>query len=191
MRQFDYDSISDVIVHMRYTTREDAGPFKEQAVTHLQKIITAEAPQLPLRRLFNLRHEFPTEWHAFFHPATGTAKQLVVQLKQEHFPFFAQEKEIKISAVSLFVKAKPAAPTGFEALFDPPLGTTVFTLASTQGFGKHLYLHTEKELDIAIDETQPWLLRIKTAEGDFNDLAEGDVEECFVLLEYSLHHAQG
>ena len=32
LRQFDYDTLSDVILHLRYTTREDAGQFKDAEI---------------------------------------------------------------------------------------------------------------------------------------------------------------
>lgn len=37
LRQFDYGTISDAIVHVKYTSREDAGPFKNGAVAHLRE----------------------------------------------------------------------------------------------------------------------------------------------------------
>ena len=188
LRQFDYDSISDVVMHMRYTAREDAGLFKQTAVDHLKLIIAEAASELPLRRLFNLKHEFPTEWYAFFHPATGADKRLVLPLKKEHFPFFVQEKDIKISSISLFVKGRPAAtPVTFKAQFDPPLGTVDFTLAQTQSFGDLYWF--KKELEIGFDETEPWSLQIKKAPAGFNALVEDDVEECFMVIEYSLQTA--
>src|SRR4029077_17288303 len=36
LRQFDYGTITDAIVHLRYTAREDAGPFKNEAIAHLR-----------------------------------------------------------------------------------------------------------------------------------------------------------
>ena len=36
LRQFDYNTITDVIVHVRYTAREDAGTFKDEAIKHLR-----------------------------------------------------------------------------------------------------------------------------------------------------------
>ena len=35
LRQFDYSTISDSILHVKYTAREDAGEFKDEAVAHL------------------------------------------------------------------------------------------------------------------------------------------------------------
>ena len=36
LRQFDYGTISDAILHIKYTAREDAGAFKNGAIAHLR-----------------------------------------------------------------------------------------------------------------------------------------------------------
>jgi hypothetical protein len=36
LRQFDYSTISDAILHIKYTARENAGPFKSGAVQNLR-----------------------------------------------------------------------------------------------------------------------------------------------------------
>jgi hypothetical protein len=61
LRQFDYDTISDAILHVKYTAREDAGPFKNEAVKHLREYFV-QPGMSPSLRLFNLRQEFPTQW---------------------------------------------------------------------------------------------------------------------------------
>ena len=76
LRQFDYDTLSDVILHLRYTAREDAGQFKDAAVGHLQTVLQNSSPGLRLRRMFDLRREFATEWYAFLRPAPGGHKTL-------------------------------------------------------------------------------------------------------------------
>ena len=64
VRQFDYDTISDVILHIRYTAREGGELLRQGAVTNLEtKIKNAEAAGSV--RLFSVRHEFPTEWAKF------------------------------------------------------------------------------------------------------------------------------
>lgn len=64
LRQFDYDSISDVIIHIRYTAREGGGLLRNGAVANLKERI-AEAQAAGSVRLFSVRHEFPTEWAKF------------------------------------------------------------------------------------------------------------------------------
>lgn len=194
LRQFDYDSISDVVMHMKYTAREDAGTFKNSAVSYLRSVIAAVSEQFPLRRLFNLKHEFPTEWYAFFNPA-GTApnKQLVLRLKNEHFPFMAVDKTVQIEKVSLFVKSTSAED--FAVRFEPPLavpalpalpGANDIPLTQTGSFGNLFWGASPEALGITLDETIPWVMQMKKGTGSFNALIEGDVEEMFTVVDYIL-----
>src|SRR5260221_9253243 len=95
LRQFNYATIADVILHINYTAREDAGLFKETAVTHLKDFLTNEADlsTQPLIRMFSMRHEFSTQYHKFLFPlVAGADQQLAVSLQKEHFPFFAKNR---------------------------------------------------------------------------------------------------
>jgi hypothetical protein len=108
---FDYNTISDIIMTMQYTARED-GALKTLANTYLKSIIqTATAPTptssgVELKRMFSIRHEFGTEWHKFLHPAiAGTDQVLNVTLRQEHFPYFAQAKKVVVKGIDVMVRA--------------------------------------------------------------------------------------
>ncbi|MCW5208876.1 toxin, partial [Desulfobulbus sp. US1] len=62
IRQFDYNTISDVVVHISYTALYDGG-FK-QAVESAIKTKVIEYSQNPgLFRVFSLSHEFPDAFH--------------------------------------------------------------------------------------------------------------------------------
>ncbi len=94
-RQFDYNTISDVILHMRYTAREGGSLLKEAAISNLENVVEdAAIPGLAL--LFSLRHDFPNEWQQFVSSEEGN---LEITIKQEHFPYFTQEKEITVDSV--------------------------------------------------------------------------------------------
>jgi hypothetical protein len=183
LRQFDYDSISDVILHMKYTAREDVGQFKQDAVVHLTTVIKEAASQLPLRRLFDVKHEFSTEWYASFHPPSGTNHKLVLPLKKEHFPFFVQEKDIAINAISLFVKGKPSnPPLDFKTQLNPPLGLPdLLALSNTPP--SFVCVGTREYQGIVFDESSLWSMEILKTSGA---LVEEDIEECFLIVEYSL-----
>lgn len=186
LRRFDYESISDVIVHLRYTAREDAGQFKQSAIEHVTDVITEAASQLPLKRLFNLKHEFPTEWYAFFHPSTGSTNKLTLPLKQEYFPFFAQNRTIQIEAVSVVVKSQPKG--NFSATLYPPIGSAGGdSLELTAPAGSALYVGTTHEIDVAdFDESTSWSLDIKKGSSNPVTVGEIDIEEAFLIVEYSI-----
>jgi hypothetical protein len=185
LRQFDYDSISDVIVHMKLTAREDVGPFKQGAVDHLKDVVSVAASQLPPRRLFNLKHEFPTEWYALFHPPTGAIHQLLLQLKKEHFPFFAQERGIQIGVVTLLLKSELNDLT---VTLDPPVSSTTdlaLLLSEPPSFGG-LHVGSRNYESMTFDESTPWSIQIHKGTGGNDDVVEADIEEGFLIIEYTL-----
>ncbi|MBK7410076.1 MAG: hypothetical protein IPJ40_19695 [Saprospirales bacterium] len=96
LRQFDYNTISDVIMHFRYTAQED-GVLKTKAIAKL-KAISAQLGDQPLVRLFNLRHDFPTEFHAW--KQNGVLNLDLIE--NRHFPYLAQGRINKtLTAVKL------------------------------------------------------------------------------------------
>jgi hypothetical protein len=74
---FDYSTISDVILHLKYTARDGGEGLRADAATSLETRINSMLVSLKdtgLTRLFSAKHEFPTEWFAFLNPAAGTAR---------------------------------------------------------------------------------------------------------------------
>ncbi len=109
--QFDHDTISDVILHVRYTAREGGVPLRSAAVKHLTEQIKAAATVGSVR-LFSMRHEFPTEWARFkavqLKEATQSA-ELAFNLREEHYPFWATTFESKkLTQADLY--AAPGSP---------------------------------------------------------------------------------
>ncbi|SRR6266550_2084990 len=92
---FDYATISDVILHVRYTARQGVDSIKVKQV--LDKLFQ-QANQAGLALIFSLRHDFPTEWAAFVNsPNDFTAK-----IRRDYFPYFTQRKQITIVAFELY-----------------------------------------------------------------------------------------
>jgi hypothetical protein len=107
LRQFDYSTISDVILHLKFTARESGGPFKKEAVEYIKESIKygSERAEQPLMRMFSMKHEFPTEWHKFLHPATEDDEQVLsFTIGKERFPFFAQEGKIIVMKIEVLAK---------------------------------------------------------------------------------------
>jgi hypothetical protein len=90
--QFDFDTITDVVLHIRYTAREGGETLRSAAVANLEKQI-ANAQTVGSVRLFSVRHEFPGEWAKFrsvtINGTTPTAG-LSLNLLPQHYPFWAQ-----------------------------------------------------------------------------------------------------
>ncbi len=135
VRQFDYDTISDVILHIRYTAREGGGLLRNGAVANLQTRI-AEAQTAGSVRLFSVRHEFPSEWAKFknvkFEDDTKPA-ELALNLSEEHYPFWSRaSKPLALNRVEVIARPNnetaPAKKTKdtitiFDKSDDEPAGT--------------------------------------------------------------------
>jgi hypothetical protein len=114
-RQFDYNTISDVILHVRYTARQGGAQLRKKAIEYIESQVgLANASGLAL--LFSLEHDFPSEWHEF---VTGNAN-FRAKVKRDYFPYFLQGKEIAIDAIQLH--AEGAEPTTAQGLNVAALG---------------------------------------------------------------------
>lgn len=103
---FDLNTLSDVILHLKYTAREGGEILKKEAKKAVQDTI-ADEEIAPLARLFSLKHEFPSEWHRFLSPIDTDKKQaLSLDLTPERFPFMFRRKKIEIKTANLFLKPK-------------------------------------------------------------------------------------
>jgi Tc toxin complex TcA C-terminal TcB-binding domain len=95
---FDYATISDVILHIRYTARQ--GVLINNVTTALEALFQ-EASQSNLALLFSLRHDFPTEWSAFVN-GKGNDK-FAATIRKDYFPYFTQgKKKITITGLQLY-----------------------------------------------------------------------------------------
>jgi Tc toxin complex TcA C-terminal TcB-binding domain len=112
--QFDYNTISDVILHVRYTAREAGGSLKIGAIANLKTRIEVAQTNGSVR-LFSIRHEFPTEWAKFQNTPATSVIPLTLSLRPEHYPFWSQGNLEIIKRADLFIKTKKAVKITYKA----------------------------------------------------------------------------
>lgn len=105
LAQFDYQSISDVIMQISYTAREGGSLFKKETIEYLKllfKKIVDSVPVAGLYRMFDLKHEFPNNWYALMADGTGTFN---ATFSKANLPYFTQNTAIKVTiqSVALFI----------------------------------------------------------------------------------------
>ena len=124
VRQFDYDTIADVVLHVRYTAREGGAPLKAKATASLEKRFK-EAAGIGSVRLFSVRHEFPTEWARFkakkINAANPTAT-LELDLREEQYPFWSKGRLDAVKAMEIYARN---AKSSVEASADDGTGVIV------------------------------------------------------------------
>jgi hypothetical protein len=181
LRQFDYGTITDAILHIKYTAREDAGPFKSGAVAHLREYFSQDGAT-PSLRMFNLRQEFPSQWHRFLNP-TKPADGNVFDLEMipSLFPIRDAEKKLKVNTIWLLARCSKA---GYKVVLTPPLlpaGSNTLTLAPVKQYGGLHFI--QKNVDVEIDPTTSpvkWQLRMSRSGGNLKE----EVEEVLLVLGY-------
>ena len=60
-------TITDAVLHVKYTAREDAGPFKNGAIAHLRDYFSEDGTTRSCA-CFDLRRDFATQWYRFLNP---------------------------------------------------------------------------------------------------------------------------
>jgi len=93
-RQFDFDTISDVILHMRYTARDGGDGLK--ALAQQQFSSQARAALTYPKVLLSCRNEFTNEWAA----AKANRAPLKIQLSLTLLPYWMQALGLKIRGIS-------------------------------------------------------------------------------------------
>lgn len=115
LRAFDYMTISDVVLHVRYTARQGGDALAAQATKELVAAL-GTAGQGGQALMFCLRFDFPNAWYSF---ATGTG-ECAIELRRDLFPYVAQSaKRITIDGLALYASvagniasASPAVDIG-------------------------------------------------------------------------------
>ncbi|MEN8249898.1 MAG: neuraminidase-like domain-containing protein [Bacteroidota bacterium] len=108
LRQFDYDTISDVIMHISYTAKDD-GAFREKVETEIENSLIEYAESNDLMRLFSMKREFSNNLHKFLHPlAANGGYETTLNITMKHFPYFLHDKTIVVQEqeIEVFLKLK-------------------------------------------------------------------------------------
>ncbi|WP_406359053.1 hypothetical protein [Streptomyces sp. NBC_00658] len=113
-RPFDYDTITDIVLHVRYTARDGGQALRDRAGAHLRDLL-AEGTAAGSVRLLSVRHEFPTAWARFVGSKAGNGSserqpraELKLPLRAEHYPFFAGTGPAGLTNVVLVARSAGA-----------------------------------------------------------------------------------
>jgi hypothetical protein len=157
-KQFDYDTISDVVMQMRYTSLDGGDKLKSAAgesVLNYIKSIDELSKQEGIFATFDLKHDFPDEWYKAMNPAAGaTERILILNNLNELLPIFTKGRMAKnIQATDVY-------------LLGP--GTLSVALLQSAGevadFGNPKTIGEKMTLFAIHDQTVPmekWQLKIK------------------------------
>ncbi|MBN8490708.1 MAG: hypothetical protein J0M00_04675 [Burkholderiales bacterium] len=112
--RFDHQSITDVVLHIRYSAREAGQVFRDAAVASARQTLAALTVEskAPLMRLFSVRHEFPEQWAALTRaPVDEQApikREAALPVGLDRFPYFLKGAALKRGAIHAIAMLRPA-----------------------------------------------------------------------------------
>jgi hypothetical protein len=183
-RQFDYDTISDVILHINYTSKEGGGLFKQAAIdkitTNLNKILDElQADSQGLLRMFSLKAEFANELHQFLNPESGP-NTVDLKLSKKHFPYFLKIRDIKVNAISIY--ARSDEENGLRGNFYVDSSQSEW-----EQYGEgNLYFSRVGELNLDIDDTTTELTLTLTSDDNGSANFGSGSDDIWLLIEYTI-----
>jgi hypothetical protein len=194
--QFDYKTISDVILHLRYTARDGGAVLTDAATasakTNLNAVALAESRK-GLYRLFRARQEYATPWYKFLSPGAGQDQVLSIDIAPERFPFYTSGLDVKVTGIDVI--AKLSDPGDYSLVIVRPgaaAATVPMTVDGTLGrlhsYSKHP-LAPVSELGRTPTAGAPpvWTFKLqKAGAGDFRSLAESEVDDLVIVLQYTV-----
>ncbi len=99
IRQFDYRTISDVVISLAYTAREGGDGLRDDVETGLKTAFNAYFSS-GATQVIAVHRAFPNEWRSFLAPEEEATEQvLTMPLTLKHFPYFAQREGLEIDGV--------------------------------------------------------------------------------------------
>ncbi len=97
LKQFDWNSIRDVILTIRYTAREGGSEYGSSTTAALENTLTdAEGSEIA----FSVASAFGDAWFAMWTDAVGPV--LEIPLTSAHFPFVHETAGVKINSVQMY-----------------------------------------------------------------------------------------
>jgi hypothetical protein len=104
LRPFDYDTITDVLLHLRYTALDGGDALGRVALEAAQKKFTT-ATSSPLAVAIDLRSDYPAEWNGF-----RSSGQMALPAVDQLLPFWTRGAKVVAGSVLLLLYPEPVPP---------------------------------------------------------------------------------
>src|SRR5205823_2220637 len=98
-RPFDYSTIADVVLHVKYTARDGGALLQRTALHQMVTAVNAiGAANSGFNRLFSLKDEFPTEWYRFTQGTDASdPRTQEFALATRRFPYLFSGPDVTLS----------------------------------------------------------------------------------------------
>jgi len=188
-RQFDYQTITDVILHLSYTSCEGGTTLKNVALENLSSYVRNAAglsKQQGIFRMLSLKHEFPDEWHRLLHPRTEVEQPIfVLGNLRDRLPFFANSQKVNnlsVHSIMLFTAAQGLTITVLKSAELDTLDSQNATFTADLSLGAAMgqlqqYIVTDQEEDL----NGFWGLQF-----DQNEIVADELKNSWLVIKYQL-----
>jgi hypothetical protein len=108
LRPFDYGTISDVVLNLRYTARDGGGGFRVMVANGLRErlnVLALKTGRVGLFQAFDLRRDRPDVWSRL--KATGTA---ALTISTDDLPYYTSAHTASISTTRILAKVTSNPP---------------------------------------------------------------------------------
>lgn len=177
--QFDFATMSDVVMHLRYTARDGGENHRIAAQAHVDGL-------LPNVGVFmtSLMRDHADAWTRFVRPAAGGENEIVVTLARDRFPFFVRNRTIRATSAEIIVVGTHAG--SYDVRLRPPQQPAAVVQADAdQDLGG---IHRASDaMANRPNADGEWRIAVRrTNAGDFRSLSEGEVSEVIFLMTFDL-----
>ncbi|MGH1539068.1 MAG: neuraminidase-like domain-containing protein [Arenicella sp.] len=179
---FDFESLSDVVLHVSYTSRNGGGELATKAHESFVDKLPAQSG-----RLFSLKHEFSTQWHRFLFPENDNDQEFVMDLEALYLPFFLRSKfsALKITDLDVYVKTNQAIDYVANISVANAVPLQDVTIAQDAAFNNTPHFSTNFSGAPANYSGQLTLNLKQAGVTDFKSLSDNDIDDVFVLMRFS------
>jgi len=182
-KQFDYETISDVILSIRYTSRDGGYQLKIAAADSVKAFMRATTQQSEHAGLFtmiNLKHDMPGEWNLL--KSKGITE---IEINTSRLPYFAQQIPSP-SSVKIILVSRPITISRFRSSKNPDT-----PINFSQRTGTDLFLSDETTVPLnskfklygykaGIDPQ----VKVKETDADATELSY--VDDLMIIVKYVL-----
>ncbi|NVB39975.1 hypothetical protein G6O69_19175 [Pseudenhygromyxa sp. WMMC2535] len=189
LRQFDYRSIADVVIHVDYTARDGGDALRTAAEDSLAERLDAAVDGQTLTQLIVAHEAFPNDWERLLSPDEGaTSQDMRLPLSLAHFPYFAQRRGLEVVGVDFALLAQEGVDA--QSPFDAALDLDPEALSMTASEGSH-YVGSTGELSGEQPATWTWSVNAGAGPAELLDtddqwLDRDKVAGLLVFVRYTL-----
>jgi hypothetical protein len=132
-RSFDYDTITDVLVHVSYTAEEGGQRFKDNVVGGIQGQLDTVAQEVGISTLVSLKEEQNGAFQRFFQFEPGQNATTDVVITKEKFPYFLKDKTLEVTTGVVVFRLSDEATSQYTDSPSSSAGPLSVTLKASSG----------------------------------------------------------